>query len=192
MRIKYLGASVRGCRESSTTSAGCGRSDCGVSVRLSHRARHTVLTAHIMMSVGLLGDSAGFLAVAIRVATTTDPERVIELVRVLKMFSLVFGIPLSVGAILSGLILGVGTKWGVLRYPWVTTKLLLTLSVMFVGGFVIGPAHTMMLEGNGDASRQLIAAASYDVLALAVATGLSVFKPGGAFRRAQAAIMPGA
>jgi hypothetical protein len=30
-----------------------------------HRVRQAVLTAHIIMSVGLLGDSAGFLAVAI-------------------------------------------------------------------------------------------------------------------------------
>jgi hypothetical protein len=44
------------------------------------RARHALLTAHVIMSVGLLGDSAGFLAVAIRAATTDDPAVVIELV----------------------------------------------------------------------------------------------------------------
>jgi hypothetical protein len=101
------------------------------------------------------------------------------------MFSLVFGIPLSIGTLLSGLILGLGTRWGVLRYPWVIAKLLLVLSVMFVGGFFIGPAQAVVLEGNGDATRQLITAASYDVLALAVATGLSVFKPGRQLRRSQ-------
>ena len=137
-----------------------------------------------MMSVGLLGDSAGFLAVAIRAATTTEPEIVNELVRVLKMFSLVFGIPLSIGTLVTGVVLGLGTRWGVFRYPWVIAKLLLMLSVMLVGGFFIGPAQTVMLERNGDATRQLIAAASYDVLALAAATGLSVFKPGGRLRRA--------
>jgi hypothetical protein len=30
---------------------------------LARRARNALLTAHIMISVGLLGDSAGFLAV---------------------------------------------------------------------------------------------------------------------------------
>ena len=87
-----------------------------------------------MMSVGLLGDSAGFLAVAIRAARTDDPVLAIELVKVLNMFSLVFGIPLSVGAILSGLALGLGSKWGVFRYPWVAAKLALIVSVMIVGG----------------------------------------------------------
>jgi hypothetical protein len=131
-----------------------------------------------MMSVGLLGDSAGFLAVAIRLARTDDPALAIELVKVLNMFSLVFGIPLSVGAILSGLALGLGSKWGVFRYPWVTAKLALIVSVMIVGGLVIGPAQDVMLAGTRNTSQQLIAAASYDVLALAVATGLSIFKPG--------------
>ena len=154
---------------------------------LPHRARQALVTAHVMMSVGLLGDSAGFLAVAIRAARTEDPGVAIELVKVLNMFSLVFGIPLSFGALLSGLALGLGTKWGVFRYPWVGAKLVLILSVMLVGGLVIGPAMAVMLESRGDASRQLIAAASYDVLALAVATALSVFKPGGPFRRAQPA-----
>jgi hypothetical protein len=74
---------------------------------------------------------------------------------------------------------------GVFRYPWVTAKLLLILSVMAVGGTFIGPAETALRDGPNDAaSFQLVAAASYDVLALALATALGVFKPGGPFRRA--------
>jgi uncharacterized membrane protein len=55
------------------------------------RVRHAVLTAHIMMSVGLLGDSAGFLAVSIRAARTDDPAALLELIRVLNMFAFVLG-----------------------------------------------------------------------------------------------------
>jgi len=158
---------------------------------LPQRVRLAVLTAHIVISVGLLGDSAGFLAVAIRAARTPDPAAVIEQVRVLNMFSMVFGIPLSIGAIVTGVILGLGTKWGVFRYPWVTLKLVLIVSVMLVGGLFIGPAQAQILERGGDAVDQLIAAAAYDVIALAVATGLSVFKPGARFRR-EAILTPGA
>jgi hypothetical protein len=82
----------------------------------------------------------------------------------------------------SGVALGLGTKWGVFRYPWVIAKLLLILSVMLVGGVVIGPALSAMLHGSADASARLVAAASYDVVALGLATGLSVFKPGRALR----------
>jgi hypothetical protein len=153
---------------------------------LSRQVRLALLTAHIMMSVSLLGDSAGFLAVAIRAANTHDPALRAELTRVLDMFSVVFGIPLSFGALLSGIALGLGTKWGVFRYPWVITKLLLIVSVMMVGGLVIGPSQAAILEQGRDATRQLIAAGAYDVAALSVATVLSVFKPGGALRLTRA------
>jgi hypothetical protein len=134
-----------------------------------------------MLSVGLLGDSAGFLAVAIRAGMTSDPAAVLEQVRVLRMFAFVFGIPLSVAALLSGTALGLGTRWGVFRYPWVVTKLALIVSVMAVGALVINPALAASLAG-GDGTSRLIAAGAYDVLALGLATGLSVFKPGAPFR----------
>jgi hypothetical protein len=150
---------------------------------LRQRPRQALLTVHIMVSVGLFGDSAGFLAVALRAARTADPLAQLEQIRVLNMFAVVFGIPLSVAALISGMTLGLGTKWGVFRYPWVVAKLLAIISVMAVGGIVIGPALTAMLEGGADTTPQLVAAATYDVLVLAVATWLSVFKPGRRFGR---------
>jgi len=148
---------------------------------LTQRTRQTLLTAHIMMSVALLGDSAGFLAVAMRLSATSCSVARTTLLEILRMFSLMFGIPLSIGTIVTGIALGVGTKWGVFRYPWVVAKLLLIASVMLVGGVVIGPAEDAMLDGRGDATTPPILAAAYDVVALAVATGLGVFKPGRAF-----------
>lgn len=151
------------------------------------RVRLTILTAHIMMSVGLLGDSAGFLAVAIRAGHSPDRDTLLQLVGTLEMFSLVFGIPLSIGALVTGVLLGLGTKWGVFRYPWVTTKLLLIVSVMLVGALIIGPTQDAILIRGGDDGGRLIDAAAYDVAALALATTLSVFKPGRPFRRSPSA-----
>jgi hypothetical protein len=152
-------------------------------MKLSQPVRRGVLTAHITFSVGLLGDSAGFLAVAIRGATTHDAELARSSWELLNMFSMLFGIPLSFAALLTGLTLGLGTKWGVLRYQWVTIKLLLIISVMVVGGLVISPASEAMRAGIGGGEDNLIGAAIYDVLALLTATTLSVYKPGRGWRR---------
>ncbi len=62
-------------------------------------------------------------------------------------------------------------------------KLALIVSVILVGAFVLGPASNQMLDGDGDTTGRLIAGATYDVMALTLATGLSVFKPGRRFRR---------
>jgi zinc transporter ZupT len=154
--------------------------------RLPLTARNAILTAHIVFSVGLLGDSAGYLAVAVRTSTLDDPALVHDSVKTLNMFSLVFGIPLSFAALLTGLALGLGTRWGVFRYPWVVAKLVLIVTVLLVGGLVIAPASDQMLNGEGDRTARLIAAAAYDVVALAAATSLGVFKPGRPFRRRRA------
>jgi uncharacterized membrane protein SirB2 len=150
--------------------------------RLSLKARQALLTAHIIVSVGLLGDSAGFLAVAIRAARIDDPTTRTELAEVLNMFSLVFGIPLSLLAILTGIGLGLGTRWGVFRYPWVVAKLMLIISVMVVGGTLLNVGMSRLQDGGADGDSLLIIGATYDVIALSLAVVLSVFKPGRRFR----------
>ena len=154
------------------------------SIGQSHQAlspfrRKLVLTIHIIVSVGLLGDSAGYLAVAVRGARASDPVMANASYQMLQMFAFVFGIPLSFAALLTGVLLGLGTRWGVLRYPWVTTKLLLIVSVIAVGALVLNGGMKAMLSGRGGAEERLIAGAAYDVVALAAATALGVFKPGG-------------
>ncbi len=53
------------------------------------------------------------------------------------------------------------------RYPWVTVKLALIVTVILV----ISPASEQMLDGEGDRTGRMIAAAGYDVAALTIATG---------------------
>jgi hypothetical protein len=146
--------------------------------RLSPRVRRTVLTVHIVASVGLLGDVAAVLAVNLRAAATSDPAFATTSYELLSMFSLVFGIPLSFISLISGIVLGLGSKWGVLRYPWVTAKLVLIVTVLLVGALVIGPTTEAMIDDRSGSETVLILASAYDVLALTLATGLAVFKPG--------------
>jgi uncharacterized membrane protein len=138
--------------------------------------RRALLTTHIICSVALLGDVLGFLAVALRAATTDDAQLAAASYELLEMFSVVFGIPLSFGALLTGLALTRVTKWGVRRHRWVTVKLGLIVSVILVGSLVLGPSVASMQEG-GDVEWVVVAGSAYDVLALALATGLSVYKP---------------
>ena len=98
------------------------------------------------------------------------------------MFSFVFGIPLSFAALATALALGLTSRWGVFRYPWTITKLLLIVSVILVGALVIDGALDEMLNGDGDAESSLIVAASWDVIALSVAVVFAVYKPGGRLR----------
>jgi len=146
-------------------------------VKLRPAARRAVLTLHIIAGVGLLGDVAAVLAVNVRAATTGDAGLAAASYELLVMFTVMFGIPLSFIALATGILLGLATPWGVLRYGWVTTKLVLLVGVILVGSLVLGPGTEAMRTGDGGAEARLIAGSAYDVVALTLATGLSVFKP---------------
>ena len=136
-----------------------------------------MLTVHIIASVGLLGTTAALVAINVRAATTSDPQLAASAYELLTAFAGIFGIPLSMTSLLTGLALGYSSKWGVLRYAWVAAKLCLILSVIVVGALVLGPATAATADGRGDSEAVLIAGSAYDVVALGVASGLSVFKP---------------
>ncbi len=139
--------------------------------------RRAVLTAHIIAGVGLLGTVAAVLAVNVRAATTADAGLAAASYELLPMFTVLFGIPLSMIALVTGVLLGLGTKWGVLRTGWVAAKLVLLLGVIVVGALVLGPGTEALRAGDSGAETRVIAGAAYDVAALWLATGLSVFKP---------------
>jgi hypothetical protein len=142
-------------------------------LNLSRSLRRTLLTVHVVASVGLLGACAAIVLINVRAAATGDPA----LYELLSLFSFVFGIPLSFISLISGVVLGLGSKWGLLRYRWVTVKLVLNVAVILVGALIIGPQTEAMIDGTGSETT-LILASAFDVVALTLATSLSVFKPG--------------
>lgn len=163
----------------STSGLADSRRGAGPRISLGPFARRAVLTIHIIAGVGLLGDVAAVLAINVRAATTDDPALAAASYELLVMFTVLFGIPLSFTALATGVLLGLGTKWGVLRFAWVATKLVLLIGVILVGALVLGPGTDAMRTGTGSGSAEprLIAGATFDVVALTLATGLSVFKP---------------
>jgi hypothetical protein len=146
-------------------------------------ARRALLSAHVISSVGLLGASSALLVLAISGATTSDPELAHSAYRFMATFGFVFGIPLSFSALITGVALGLGTKWGVLRYPWVTAKLVLLVTTILSGALVIGPGAQQMIDGAGGLGTRLVVAAMYNVTALVTSAVLSIYKPGRQRRR---------
>src|SRR5829696_3406843 len=105
----------------------------GPRLHLGRGARRAVLSTHVISSVGLLGASSALLVLAIAGATTADPQLERSAYRFVVIFGKAFGIPLSFTALITGVLLGLGSKWGVLRYPWVTSKLVLLVTTILCG-----------------------------------------------------------
>jgi hypothetical protein len=90
------------------------------------RLRKVALTAHLASSVGWLGAAACFLALAVVGLASKDAQtaRVTSLVLAPAAWSVL--VPLSLGSLLTGLVLSLGTTWGLVRHDWVLIKLLIT------------------------------------------------------------------
>lgn len=154
---------------------------------LAPGVRRAVLSVHVIVSVGLLGAGASLLVLAITGATAGDPGTAAAAYRFAGNAGLVLGMPLSFAALISGVIMGLGTKWGVFRYPWVTTKLALIVVVLLLGALVTGPASEHLAVHPNASPLGLIVPAAVQVLALAAATVLSIYKPGARRRLAPGA-----
>jgi hypothetical protein len=95
-------------------------------VRLPPALRKAALAAHLALSVGWLGAITAYLALDLTAASGSDPQ-------VLRAAYLGMGaiagsviVPLAIGALLTGLLVSLGTKWGLLRHWWVVVSLALT------------------------------------------------------------------
>ncbi|MBB6415162.1 putative membrane protein [Streptomyces sp. AK010] len=83
---------------------------------------------HVTVSASWLGLSLGLLALGITAATTGSPATVEVSVPDMKLVADWLLLPVAFLTLLSGLLLSLGTKWGLARCRWVYTRFWLTLA----------------------------------------------------------------
>ncbi|MGP3977271.1 2Fe-2S iron-sulfur cluster-binding protein [Streptomyces sp. 8N114] len=157
--------------------------------RLGRRARKTWLTVHIGVAVSWLGLSTAMTVLAVA-GLTADTHAVRHgAYELMHLFDLTLVIPSMAVAVLSGLVLSLGTPWGLVRHWWVLLKFVIALSL---------PTFAALLESKWIRSLQALtkdpaAEPGGTGLALAIclatftallwgAVILSVVKPGGRTR----------
>lgn len=95
-------------------------------MRLSPGLRKAVLTAHLALSVGWLGAVAAYLPLDLTAATSTDSQVLRAAYLGMDAIAGTVIVPLALGAVSTGLLVSLGTKWGLLRHWWVVVSLALT------------------------------------------------------------------
>jgi hypothetical protein len=153
---------------------------------MTPRLRKFALTAHVTSSVGWLGAVAGFLALAVAGLTSHDAQMVRAAYLTLELIGWFVLVPLSLASLLTGLVMSLGTTWGLFRHYWVLFKLLISvfatiILLIYMGTFsymasvAADPSADLGVVRN--ASPTLHAALA--LLVLLVATVLAVYKPRG-------------
>jgi uncharacterized membrane protein len=89
--------------------------------------RKFALTMHITTSVGWIGAVLAYLALAIITQKSQDAQMVRAAYLALEPITIYVLVPLAFASLLTGLIMSLGTPWGLFRHYWVIFKLLLTV-----------------------------------------------------------------
>jgi Predicted integral membrane protein (DUF2269) len=91
------------------------------------RLRKFVLAAHITLAVGWIGAVAGYIALDVAAATSQDAQTLRAAYLAMALIAWYVIVPLALASLLTGLVMSLGTKWGLFRHYWVLISLLLTI-----------------------------------------------------------------
>lgn len=138
--------------------------------------RKILLVIHVTASAGWIGVEACLLALAAR-GNAGQPAPAIYTAAGTLGNMLAFRACLLTLA--TGLLLSLGTPWGLLRHYWVITKLVLTTAVMLADIFTIDPLLSRAAAGLGPGSGPLAAVSAAQIAVLLVTMVITVFKPWG-------------
>ncbi|WP_216209322.1 hypothetical protein [Amycolatopsis aidingensis] len=155
--------------------------------RLRRRGRRWLLFAHVVSSVGWIGVEVSILGLGVVGLTSSDPATIRSSQVAIGLLGGTFYLPASLLALVTGVLLGLGTKWGLVRHYWVLAKLVLTVALFLGGNLAVMPE---LVAGARAAARgelgsgQVIAvtAMSAGLTLLLIATLLSIFTPWGKSR----------
>jgi phage shock protein PspC (stress-responsive transcriptional regulator) len=152
--------------------------------------RKSLTVVHAICGIGWMGVDIAVFALLMTARTTDDPALVASGFNAIRIIVPLAVPALSLGMLATGVLLGLGTRWGLIRYWWVLVKLIMAL-IMVVLVFaslvpavtsisVLAPTATSADELRarlGSLSDMLLFPPIVSFLMLGVATVLSIFKP---------------
>ncbi len=152
---------------------------------MTPRLRKFALTAHVASSVGWIGAVAGYIALDVAAATSQDAQTVRAAYLAMELMASYVIVPLAVASLLGGLVMSLGTPWGLFRHYWVLITLVLTILstlVLLLHMPTVSALADVAREADGADLRGLggdLFHAGGGLLVLIVITVLNVYKPRG-------------
>ncbi|MFD2027006.1 hypothetical protein [Promicromonospora aerolata] len=161
-------------------------------MNLPPRARKAVLTLHILSAAAWIGiDVLVAVLVGVGLSGSSATTRGLAL-RALAEFVVTPMLVSALACLATGLVLGLATKWGLVRYWWVAVKLVMNLVLCTLivvalrpGMPEVGTAGAALENGQapGTDLSFLVFPPAVSLTTLAFATLLAVYKPWGRVRR---------
>jgi hypothetical protein len=94
--------------------------------------RKFALSAHLTFSVGWIGAVVAYLGLGVAARTSQDAQTVRAAYLAMELTASFVIVPLAFATLLTGLVMSLGTKWGLFRHYWTLISLLLTMIATLV------------------------------------------------------------
>jgi uncharacterized membrane protein len=91
------------------------------------RLRKFALAAHLTFSVGWIGTVVAYLALGVAAVRSQDAQTVRAAWIAMELIGWYVIVPLALASLLTGLVMALGSKWGLFRHYWVLFSLVLTI-----------------------------------------------------------------
>ena len=147
--------------------------------------RKLALIVHLTSSVGWIGAVVAYLALAVSAATSQDAQTVRAAWIAMELTGWYVIVPLALAALLTGIVISLGTPWGLFRHYWVLITLVLTVLatvVLLLRMLTVSALADVARKADGadlaGLERDLLHP-GVGLLVLLVITGLNVYKPRG-------------
>ncbi len=155
------------------------------------RVRKCALAAHLAFSVGWIGAAVAYLALGVAAVSSQDAPTVRGAWIAMELTGWYVIVPLALASLLTGLVMALGTKWGLFRYYWVLISFALTIIAT-----VVLVWHMPTVSAGADLAREPDGAtldglggdlfhAGLGLVVLVAIQVLNVYKPPGMTRYGQ-------
>jgi hypothetical protein len=94
--------------------------------------RKFALSAHLTFSVGWIGSVIAYLALGVTAVTSDEIQTVRAAWTAMELIGWYVIVPLALTSLLTGLVVALGTKWGLFRHYWVLISFALTVFAVVV------------------------------------------------------------
>jgi len=152
------------------------------------KVRKAALAIHLTVSVGWIGGVVAYLTLGLWAINTIDDQSIRAAWAAMDIIGWYAIVPLAVATLATGLLMALGTRWGLFRHYWVIISLILTLIAVVVlllhmpdvtatAEFAANASGDQLADLGGDLAHPTIGLAL-----LLVAHTLNLYKPKGLTR----------
>ena len=150
--------------------------------------RKFALATHLTCPLGWIGAVVAYLALGVAAVTSQDAQMVRGAWIAMELTGWYVIVPLALASLLAGLVISLGTKWGLFRHYWILISFVLTILatiILLLHMPTVSSAADLARAGDGAHLGGLggdLVHPGLGLVVLLVITGLNVYKPRGLTR----------